>query len=128
MVLLLCLNGIECSGKPAHSSHVKFYGNIVFFFFQLDREKQLKALMRLYEEHETEMCNALAQDLRKSKQESIINEVELLRNDLRNLLMNLNDFAKPEKVRFLSFDPLSFHVRDFCVCFLLSNCSPRRHL
>lgn len=55
--------------------------------------------MRLYDEHETEMCNALAQDLRKSRQESIINEVELLRNDLRNLLMNLNEYTKPEKVR-----------------------------
>lgn len=68
----------------------------------MGREKQLNALMRLYEEHETEMCNALAQDLRKSKQESIINEVELLRNDLRNLLMNLKDYAKPEKVKCIS--------------------------
>lgn len=72
---------------------------IIFFIFHSDREKQLNALMRLYNEHETEMCNALAQDLRKSKQESIINEVELLRNDLRNLLMNLNEYAKPEKVK-----------------------------
>lgn len=71
---------------------------IVILLFYLRREKQLNALMRLYEEHETEMCNALAQDLRKSKQEAIINEVELLRNDLRNLLMNLNDYAKPDKV------------------------------
>lgn len=62
------------------------------------REKQLNALMRLYEEHETEMCDALAKDLRKHKQEAIINEVELLRNDLRNLLMNLKEYAKPEKV------------------------------
>lgn len=73
---------------------------IIIFFFHLGREKQLNALMRLYDEHEAEMCDALAQDLRKSKQESIINEVELLRNDLRNLLMNLNDYAKPEKVKF----------------------------
>lgn len=55
--------------------------------------------MRLYVDHELEMCNALAADLQKSRQEAIINEVELLRNDLRNLLMNLKDYAKPEKVK-----------------------------
>lgn len=58
----------------------------------------MNALMQLYVDHENEMCDALAADLRKSKQESILNEVELLRNDLRNTIMNFKDWAKPEKV------------------------------
>lgn len=55
--------------------------------------------MQMYVNHEDEIVKALAKDLHKSRQESIINEVELLRNDLRNLLMNFRDYAKPEKVR-----------------------------
>lgn len=54
--------------------------------------------MRFYDENESGMLDALAADLRKSKQESIINEIEFLRNDLRHLIMNLGDYVKPEKV------------------------------
>lgn len=52
----------------------------------------------MYEENEDAMCDALAKDLHKSRQESIINEVEYLRNDLRNLIMNLRTYAQPEYV------------------------------
>lgn len=54
--------------------------------------------MRMYEEHEDAMCDALAKDLHKSRQESIINEVEYLRNDLRHQIMNLHSNAQPEYV------------------------------
>ena len=67
----------------------------MYLFF---REKQLKQLMKMYDECETEMANALASDLRKHKQEAIIFEIEFLRNDLRNTLMNLRDWVKPELV------------------------------
>lgn len=66
---------------------------------RISREKQLNALMRMYEENEAEMCNALAADLRKSKQESMVNEIDFLKNDLRNTLMHLNEWAAPEEVR-----------------------------
>lgn len=69
---------------------------ILYLFY---REKQLNALMRMYEENEAEMCNALASDLRKSKQESLVNEVDFLKNDLRNTLMHLREWAAPELVR-----------------------------
>ncbi|XP_055707495.1 aldehyde dehydrogenase, dimeric NADP-preferring isoform X3 [Phlebotomus papatasi] len=61
------------------------------------REKQLKQLMRLYEENQTEMETALAADLRRHKQESNILEIEFLKNDLKNTLMHLRDWAKPVK-------------------------------
>lgn len=51
----------------------------------------------MYDENETEMANALASDLRKHKQEAFVNEIDFLRNDLRNTLMNLRDWAAPEK-------------------------------
>lgn len=70
----------------------------LLFWFVNFREKQLNALLRMYDENEVEICNALAADLRKSRQESMINEVELLRNDVRSLLLNLRDWAKPEYV------------------------------
>lgn len=62
------------------------------------REKQLNALMRMYEEQEAEMCKALASDMRKSKQESMVNEIDFLKNDLRNTLMHLREWAAPEEV------------------------------
>lgn len=62
------------------------------------REKQLNALLRLYEENEDAMCDALAKDLHKHRQESIINEIELLRNDVRNLIMNFRSYAQVDYV------------------------------
>lgn len=60
----------------------------------------MNALLRMYDENEDAMCDALAKDLHKSRQESIINEVEYLRNDLRNLIMNLRSYAEPEYVSY----------------------------
>lgn len=72
----------------------------VFLFLSnhLYREQQLNALLRMYEENEDSMCEALLKDLNKCRQESIINEIELLRNDVRNLLMNFRSYAKVEYV------------------------------
>lgn len=55
--------------------------------------------MRMYEENTTEMCDALASDLRKHKQEAIVLEVEFLKNDLRHTLMSLREWCKPDEVR-----------------------------
>lgn len=67
---------------------------------QTSREKQLKQLMRMYEENTTEMCDALASDLRKHKQEAIVLEVEFLKNDLRHTLMSLREWCKPDEVGY----------------------------
>lgn len=60
------------------------------------RRKQLKALYDMYVENERAMLDALESDLRKSKQESIVLEIEYMRNDIRNSLMHLKDWMKPE--------------------------------
>lgn len=69
------------------------------------REQQLKMLSKMYKENTDAMCEVLAKDLRKSKFESIICEVEYLKNDLINLLKNFKSYTKPERkdvdVKFL---------------------------
>lgn len=86
------------------------------------REKNLRALLRMYEENEEEMCKALATDLRKSKQESMLNEVFFLQNDLNHILSNFRDWAKPEKpekplVNF--FDGIRIHKDPFGVALVI---------
>ncbi|XP_055621207.1 aldehyde dehydrogenase, dimeric NADP-preferring-like isoform X1 [Toxorhynchites rutilus septentrionalis] len=60
------------------------------------REKQLKNLLRMYEENSTEMVNVLASDLRKHKQEAHVLEIDFLINDIRNTIFNLREWVKPE--------------------------------
>uniref|UniRef100_A0A2A4J5U2 Aldehyde dehydrogenase domain-containing protein n=1 Tax=Heliothis virescens TaxID=7102 RepID=A0A2A4J5U2_HELVI len=62
------------------------------------RLKQLKNLLRMYEENRNAMIEALHKDLRRSKMEAILLEVDYLINDLKNTIHHLEDWAKPEKV------------------------------
>jgi acyl-CoA reductase-like NAD-dependent aldehyde dehydrogenase len=61
------------------------------------RLKQLKALQRLYEENTEAMIEVLGKDLRKSKQESILLEIDYLINDLRHTIANLRSWVEPEQ-------------------------------
>lgn len=63
------------------------------------REEQLEQLMKMYEDNFDEMVRVLGADLRRSRQEAVILDVEFLLNDLRNTLYNLREWADPEKVR-----------------------------
>lgn len=60
------------------------------------RENQLRALKRMYEENETKIIEALAFDLRKSKQESLVTEYGILMNDLHIQLNKLKEWSKRE--------------------------------
>ncbi|XP_063242268.1 aldehyde dehydrogenase, dimeric NADP-preferring isoform X3 [Bacillus rossius redtenbacheri] len=61
------------------------------------REKQLAQLLRLYEENVPSMLDALVKDLRKSKQESLMTEVNYMIGDLQNTIANLRQWAEPEQ-------------------------------
>ncbi|CAH0764290.1 unnamed protein product [Diatraea saccharalis] len=61
------------------------------------RRQQLKALMRMYQENKQAMIEALRQDLRRSKMEAVLLEVDFLINDLANTLHYLDEWVKPEK-------------------------------
>ncbi|KAK4874578.1 hypothetical protein RN001_013938 [Aquatica leii] len=61
------------------------------------REKQLRGLLKLFEENTSTIVDVLAQDLHKSKQEVVILEMEMLIYDLKYMLDNLQDWAKPDR-------------------------------
>ncbi|KAK9885523.1 hypothetical protein WA026_011015 [Henosepilachna vigintioctopunctata] len=60
------------------------------------RKKQLENLIRLYEENTPVLLDALRDDLNKSVQESMVSEIDYLKNDARNMLYNLSEWAKPK--------------------------------
>ncbi|OWR48809.1 aldehyde dehydrogenase isoform 1, partial [Danaus plexippus plexippus] len=61
------------------------------------RRKQLKNLLRMYEENRNAMVEALVKDLRRSKMEAILLEVDYLINDIRNTIYNLDNWVAPVK-------------------------------
>ncbi|KAJ8717742.1 hypothetical protein PYW07_005672 [Mythimna separata] len=61
------------------------------------RLQQLKNLLRMYEENRNAMIEALHKDLRRSKMEAVLLEVDYLINDLKSTIHHLEDWAKPEK-------------------------------
>lgn len=65
------------------------------------RRKQLQSLLRMYEENRNAMIDALHKDLRRSKMEAVLLEVDYLVNDLNNTLYNLDEWCKPTRVRNL---------------------------
>ncbi|KAL5291740.1 ALDH3A2 family protein [Megaselia abdita] len=54
-------------------------------------------MLKMVDEYEQEMIAALEKDLRRPKQECMIVELDFLRNDLKNILYNINDWVKPER-------------------------------
>lgn len=58
-------------------------------------------MLKMLEEHEQEMIAALEKDLRRPKQEALIVELDVLKNDLKNIIYNIHDWVKPERVSWL---------------------------
>lgn len=61
------------------------------------RLKQLQSLLRLYEENTPALVDVLYDDLRKSKAEAMITEIEYLKNDVRYLIYNLKELMEPKR-------------------------------
>ncbi|XP_065206988.1 aldehyde dehydrogenase, dimeric NADP-preferring-like isoform X2 [Planococcus citri] len=62
------------------------------------REKQLKQLLKMYQENESQFIAALASDLRKSKNEAYLSEINIVVADVINTLHYLKEWTAPEKV------------------------------
>eukprot|EP00092_Neocalanus_flemingeri_P035637 GFUD01038800.1.p1 GENE.GFUD01038800.1~~GFUD01038800.1.p1 ORF type:complete len:510 (-),score=146.39 GFUD01038800.1:299-1828(-) len=56
------------------------------------RMSQLENLLKMLDENEAAICEALGKDLRKPKQESICLEIEFLRNDVRGCINNIESW------------------------------------
>lgn len=61
------------------------------------REKQLKCLLKMYEENRQAMIDALYKDLRKSNFESVLTEIDYLINDIKSTIDQFRKWAQPEK-------------------------------
>ncbi|XP_076453251.1 aldehyde dehydrogenase family 3 member B1-like isoform X2 [Babylonia areolata] len=62
------------------------------------RMGQLRALLKLLEDNESKLTDALYEDLHKHKMESMVMEINLIRSDIVLALNNLSDWMKPQKV------------------------------
>ncbi|XP_066256738.1 aldehyde dehydrogenase, dimeric NADP-preferring-like [Euwallacea similis] len=62
------------------------------------RIKQLQNLLRMYTEKKDEILAALWADLHKCKGESMVMEIDILVNDIKNTLYNLYSWTRPERV------------------------------
>nr|XP_050854222.1 aldehyde dehydrogenase, dimeric NADP-preferring isoform X2 [Vespula vulgaris] len=61
------------------------------------RIKQLKQMLRMLEECTPEIISALAADLRRSKFESMILEIDYTKQEIKHMLYNIKEFSAPEK-------------------------------
>jgi acyl-CoA reductase-like NAD-dependent aldehyde dehydrogenase len=66
------------------------------------RIRQLKNLLRMYEENESDISAALYKDMRKPKSESILMEMQVLKTDVHTMIQNCKEWSKPQKVNVIS--------------------------
>jgi len=59
------------------------------------RITQLKSLLRMYIKHNDEILEALYKDMRKSTLEGYMYEIDLMKNDIRETVKNLEKWAAP---------------------------------
>ncbi len=62
------------------------------------RIEKLKLLKSVIEEHETEICDALFQDFKKPKFESVLSETAFIISELDFMIKKLKGWSKPQKV------------------------------
>ena len=80
------------------------------------RVKQLEALLKMMDENEEIISEALYKDLRKPRQESICLEIGYIKNDIRGCINNVHTWVQDKHVEknivtlmdetFLHYDPL----------------------
>ena len=63
------------------------------------RVKQLKQLLRMYEENIDEILQALRKDMRKSRLEGYLYEVAYMIYDVRETLKNMNEYSRAKWLR-----------------------------
>lgn len=61
------------------------------------RLKQIKALLRLIEENEEQIANAIRDDTHKPIFEAVVFEVDFMKNILRNVIYCLKEWMEPVK-------------------------------
>lgn len=86
------------------------------------RIKQLKQLLKLLDENQDVLAEAMQQDLSKPKFESLLMEVEYVRNDIRGAIGCIKTWMKPqytEKSLILFFDKSFIHNEPYGVALII---------
>lgn len=86
------------------------------------RVQQLKQLARFLEENREEIIEALDKDLRKSKMETVLFEIEVTLNEIKGAIAEVRDWAKPEPVAkspITVLDTPYIHSEPFGVCLIM---------
>lgn len=86
------------------------------------RKKQLRNLLLMYEETEELMLQALQKDLHKCKMEASVTEIEMLKNDCLNLLINFRNYTRPKsapKALANFFDDLTIYNDPYGVVLII---------
>ncbi|KAJ8916843.1 hypothetical protein NQ315_005850 [Exocentrus adspersus] len=87
------------------------------------RLAQLKNLVRFLQVEEEAICNALHQDLKKSKFEALCHDIEFALKDAKEVLRNLKKWMKPERPKKTVanfFDDLYIYNDPYGVVLLIS--------
>lgn len=63
------------------------------------RKKQLQGLLKFLDENVDLLCDALWKDLHKPRQECIVTEIEITKNEILVALANLKKWMAPKPVR-----------------------------
>lgn len=61
------------------------------------RKKQLSNLLKFLVDNETQLAEAVHKDLKRHKHETVLFETELVANDIRHLLINLDKYGRPSE-------------------------------
>ncbi|CAG7833234.1 unnamed protein product [Allacma fusca] len=64
------------------------------------RERQLKNLLRLFEENGEKVLQALFKDLRKSRTEATVFELEVCKAEIKHMIKNLRKYSADDKLPF----------------------------
>ncbi|XP_067143740.1 aldehyde dehydrogenase, dimeric NADP-preferring-like isoform X3 [Centruroides vittatus] len=86
------------------------------------RLQQLESLLKLCEENEEKLIEAVKRDLKKSKIEIRLTELEYLKNEIRGAIYNLTEWVKPqstEKNLVLLMDDSFIHSEPFGVVLII---------
>lgn len=86
------------------------------------RKKQLKSLRSMLVENEQLMVDALMSDLRKSKFETVLYEVDLVKNEIQVMLNNIDTWSKPQsasKSLMTMFDKVSVKYEPYGVVLII---------
>lgn len=63
------------------------------------RKAMLKKMLLAIQQNEDEICNAIYQDLGKSKAESYGTEIGIVYGEIKEAIKNLDKWSRPQKVR-----------------------------